>query len=63
MVVVGDAVATATANQETALTVANSTVAKVLSTDEVVRYLERDFVTGEPGAVKGTEHPDGRTDG
>jgi hypothetical protein len=26
----------------------------------VVRYLEDDFVTGEPGAVKGTDHPDGR---
>jgi nicotinamidase-related amidase len=60
VVVVGDAVATATANQETALAVANSTVAKVLSTDEVLAYLERDFVTGEPGAVKGTDHPDGR---
>ena len=63
VVVVGDAVATATANQETALTIANSTVAKVLSTDEVMRYLENDFVTGEPGAVKGTLHPDGRKPG
>ena len=52
--------ATATANQETALTVANSTVAKVLSTDEVIDYMENDFVTGKPGAVKGTRHPDGR---
>ncbi len=60
VVVVGDAVATATANQETALTVANSTVAKVLSTDEVIDYMENDFVTGKPGAVKGTSHPDGR---
>jgi nicotinamidase-related amidase len=60
VVVVGDAVATATANQETALTIANSTVAKVLSTDEVLSYLREGFVTGEPGAVKGTEHPDGR---
>ena len=50
----------ATANQETALTVANSTVAKVLSTDEVIDYTENDFVTGKPGAVKGTRHPDGR---
>ncbi len=63
VVVVGDAVATATANQETALKVAGSTVAKVVSTDEVVRYLENDFVAGQPGAVKGTEHPDGRTSG
>ncbi|MFW5693901.1 MAG: isochorismatase family protein [Alkalispirochaeta sp.] len=60
VVVVGDAVATATANQETALTVANSTVANVLSTDEVVHYMHHDFVTGEPGAVKGTRYPDGR---
>ena len=60
VVVVGDAVATATANQETALTVANSTVASVLSTDEVIGYMENDFVPGEPGAVKGTGHPDGR---
>ncbi|MFO7545784.1 MAG: isochorismatase family protein [Trueperaceae bacterium] len=63
VVVVGDAVATATANQEMALKVANSTVAKVLSTDDVLRYLENDFVAGEPGAVKGTGHPDGRKAG
>jgi nicotinamidase-related amidase len=60
VVVVEDAVATATANQQTALTVAGSTVAKVLTTAEVVRYLEEGFVTGERGAVKGTDHPDGR---
>ena len=63
VVVVGDAVATATANQETALTVANSTVAKVLSTEDVLRYIADDFVPGKPGAVKGTRHPDGRKDG
>jgi nicotinamidase-related amidase len=62
VVVVSDAVATATANQETALTVARSTVAKVLPTDEVISYMENDFVTGKPGAVKGTTHPDGRKD-
>jgi len=62
VVLVGDAVATATANQEIALKVANSTVAKVLSTDEVVDYMKSDFVTGKPGAVKGTRHPDGRKD-
>ena len=60
VVVVADAVDTATANQETALTVAGSTVAKVLSTDAVLDYMTGDFVTGEPGAVKGTHHPDGR---
>ena len=62
VVVVGDAVATATDNQKTALTVANSTVAKVLSTQEVVRYMQDGFVTGEAGAVKGTQFPDGRKD-
>ncbi len=63
VVVVGDAVATATANQETALTVANSTVAKVLSTEEILAYMKNDFSTGKPGAVKGTQHPDGRKSG
>lgn len=63
VVVVGDAVATATANQEAALTIANSTVAKVLSTDDVLRYLEDGFVAGERGVVKGTQHPDGRKPG
>ena len=63
VVVVGDAVATATSHHDTALTVANGTVAKVLTTDEVVDYLEGDFVTGAPGAVKGTRYPDGRKDG
>jgi len=63
VVVVGDAVATATANQKIALDVANSTVAKVLTTDEVLHYMENDFITGEPGAVKGTRFPDGRKDG
>jgi hypothetical protein len=42
------------------LTIANSTVAKVLSTDDVLRYMESGFVAGERGAVKGTTHPDGR---
>lgn len=63
VVVVNDAVATATANQEIALTIAGSTVAKALSTDDVMRYMAHDFVTGEPGAVKGVHHPDGRKEG
>ena len=63
VVVVEDAVATATANQKIALKVADSTVANVLSTEDVVRYLTSDFVTGKPGAVKGTRFPDGRKDG
>lgn len=62
VVVVGDAVATATANQETALTIANSTVAKVLSTDTIIDYMLNDYKAGEPGAVKGTKYPDGRKD-
>ena len=62
VVVVEDAVATATANQENALTVARSTVAKVLPTADIVRYLKDGFVTGQPGAVKGLRHPDGRKD-
>lgn len=60
VVVVSDAVATATENQEIALKVAQSTVAKVLSTDEVITYMNNDFITGKSGAVKGTSHPDGR---
>lgn len=63
VVVVSDAVATATDNQEIALKVAGGTVAKVLSTDAVLSYMQQDFVVGEPGAVKGTEHPDGRKAG
>ncbi|WP_158547764.1 isochorismatase family protein [Rhodosalinus sediminis] len=63
VVVVGDAVDTATDNQKIALTVANSTVAKVLTTDEVVQYMETGFVPGTPGAVKGTRFPDGRKEG
>lgn len=63
VVVVGDAVATATANQEIALKIANGTVAKVLATTEVIRYMNNDFAPGEPGAVKGTTQPDGRKEG
>ena len=63
VVIVGDAVDTATANQAIALKVANSTVANVLSTDVLVDYMTNDFVVGEPGAVKGTRHPDGRKEG
>ena len=60
VVVVGDAVATATANQVTALSIANGTVAKVLTTDEVIKYMQNDYETGKPGAVKGKLNPDGR---
>jgi len=60
VVVVGDAVATATANQVTALAIANGTVAKVLTTDEVINYMQNDYETGKPGAVKGKHYPDGR---
>ncbi len=60
VVIVGDSVATATSNQEMALKLAGGTIAKVVSTDEVLNYMMNDFQTGEPGAVKGTNHPDGR---
>ena len=60
VVVVGDAVATATANQVTALSIANGTVAKVLTTDEVIKYMQKDYETGKAGAVKGKLNPDGR---
>ena len=63
VVLAGDAVATATANQEIALKLANGTCSKVISTDEIINYMKNDFVTGEPGAVKGTSHPDGRKEG
>ena len=62
VVLVSDAVSTATANQEAALTIAAGTVAKVLTTDEIVDYMNNDYVTGKPGAVKGTLYPDGRKD-
>jgi nicotinamidase-related amidase len=62
VVVVSDATATATANHEAALTVAGSTVANVLTSDDVVAYMDSDFLTGERGAVKGVRHPDGRKD-
>ena len=60
VVLVRDATATATENHEIALRVAESTCAKVLSTEAVLSYMENDFVTGAPGAVKGTSYPDGR---
>ncbi|MDA3937867.1 MAG: cysteine hydrolase [Spirochaetia bacterium] len=62
VVIVGDSVATATTNQEIALKIAGGTIAKVVTSDEVLSYLKNDFITGEPGAVKGTSHPDGRKD-
>ena len=60
--VVGDAVATATAHQEAALTILNGTVAKVLKTEDILKYMNEDYVEGEVGQVKGTKHPDGRLD-
>lgn len=63
VVVVDDAVATATANHDIAMKIAGGTVARVLSTEEVVNYMAKDFVTGTAGAVKGTSYPDGRREG
>ena len=62
VVIVGDSTATATASHETALKVVGGTVAKIVSTNDVLKYMQNDFITGEPGAVKGTRHPDGRKD-
>lgn len=62
VVVVSDAVATATANQEIALKIAGGTVAKVLPTNDVIAYMADAFVVGKPGAVKSTRYPDGRKD-
>ncbi|KAL3924689.1 MAG: hypothetical protein SGILL_000889 [Bacillariaceae sp.] len=60
VVVVGDAVDTATANGDKALTIINGTCGKVLSTQQVVDFMQNEFQLGEIGAVKGTSHPDGR---
>lgn len=62
VIVPGDAVATATAHHEIALTVMNATCGKVLPTAEVLKYMNEDFILGEKGAVKGVMHPDGRKD-
>jgi nicotinamidase-related amidase len=62
VVVVSDATATATANHDIALKVAGGPVAKVLPTESVLTYMRDDFVTGEPGSVKGIGHPDGRNE-
>jgi len=62
VVVVSDAVATATTNQEIALNLVGGTVAKVLPTADIISYLKNDFIMGEPGAVKGTRYQDGRKD-
>lgn len=64
VVVVQDAVATATNSGDAALTVMAGTSSLVVTTQTVVDYLQNDeqFVLGEPGAVKGVKHPDGRKD-
>lgn len=62
VVVVSDAVATATTNHDIALKVMGGTCGKIVTTEQVVSYMENDFVLGQPGAVKGTKLPDGRKD-
>jgi nicotinamidase-related amidase len=62
VVVVSDAVGTATPNGDAALTIIKGTCGHVVTTREVVEYMTNDFVLGEVGAVKGTKHPDGRKD-
>jgi nicotinamidase-related amidase len=65
VVVVSDAVATATAHHDIALTVMNATSGKVLTTAQVIEYMTKEFELGEVGAVKGVGdwpecHHDGR---
>jgi len=62
VVVAKDGVATATAHHEAGLTIINATCGKTISTEDIVAYMQNDFVLGEKGAVKGTKHPDGRKD-
>jgi nicotinamidase-related amidase len=62
VVVVSDAVGTATNNGEAALTLVRGTCGHVVTTQEVVDYMTNDFVLGQVGAVKGTKYPDGRKD-
>jgi nicotinamidase-related amidase len=62
VIVAEDGVATATENHERALKVIDGSCGKVLPTDEIVKYMEQDFVKGDMGAVKGVNHPDGRKD-
>ena len=40
----------------------NATCGKVIATADIVAYMEKEFVMGEPGAFKGVLHPDGRKD-
>lgn len=60
VVVVSDGVATATTNHDIALRVLGGTCAKVLTTQQIVDYMQSNFELGEPGAVKGKKHEDGR---
>ena len=62
VIVVSDATATATAHQTVALNVINGVCCKVLTTDQVVSYMQESFELGAVGQVKGTKHPDGRLD-
>jgi len=60
VVVVRDAVATATPHHAAALTVMEATCCKVYSTADVVDYLHQRYRKGENGEYKGVNHPDGR---
>jgi nicotinamidase-related amidase len=60
VIVANDGVATATANHEAGLTIINATSGNIISTKDIVSYMNNDFVLGEKGAVKGITHPDGR---
>jgi len=62
VVLAKDGVATPTAHYEAGLTIMNATCGKMISTEDIVAYMQNDFVLGEKGAVKGVKHPDGRKD-
>jgi hypothetical protein len=51
-VIVGDSVVTATSNQEIVLNITDSSVMKVVSSDEVLSYLNNDFNNGRVGRRK-----------
>ncbi|KAL7568042.1 hypothetical protein ACA910_020763 [Epithemia clementina (nom. ined.)] len=62
VVVVSDATATATACHKMALDVINGDCSKVLTTEDVVSYMNESFKLGDIGQVKGIKHFDGRKD-
>lgn len=64
VIVISDAVATATAHHQIALTIMNATAGKVLPAHVVLDYVNDDnrFSQCAAGEYKGVKHPDGRKD-